>query len=90
MEQWKKRTKVVSIWCHEHYLNTSGFSISVKAQKSRRKEFDPVCFQRHVQMAIGVMKYAALLCVANIISIDTYSGMSRLYTLKLVKLFINN
>ena len=29
--------------------------IFVKAQKSGRKEFDPVCFQRHIIIAISIM-----------------------------------
>ena len=44
--------------CYDHVLNTDGnsvFLISVKAQKSRRKEFDPVCFQQHMKMAISIM-----------------------------------
>ena len=33
----------------------SDFLISEKTLKSWRKEFDPVCFQRHTKMAISIM-----------------------------------
>ena len=55
--------KCTVLGCHDHHLNTDRkrlfffFKISVnfKAQKSWRKEFDSVCFQRCCTVAISII-----------------------------------
>ena len=50
--------RCTALGCHGHDLNTDlndGFLFIVKAQKPWRTEFDPVCFQRHIKMAISIM-----------------------------------
>ena len=44
------------VGCHGHNLNTDRKRRLFKfRKKSRRKDFDPVCCQRHIKMAISIM-----------------------------------